>query len=296
MSKIIPNFLAKASIFVFFALFSISSVAFSQEEQVQRNYSYLYGKKILYNEIFYKNDKKVRLKRYSPDGGLDLEVVYDRNEKELESKSYLKGVLYEGISYKDGEREHVRRYHPNGNLDTEVFYKDGEPDGTAKSYYDNGVLRAENEYKDGKRYLLRFYNEKGDLQTVSYFDEGVLPTKTEEYQNGKIIKTVKATRQDAKKVEIKFITPHDRDVVSAGKIPVSISIPSELDPTSIRVLGMMGGRVVPNTVNTTNTSTLNVLFSVPEDYPAGDMAILATGRDNEGTYVGLGQVTIKIEK
>jgi antitoxin component YwqK of YwqJK toxin-antitoxin module len=191
MGKIIANFLAKVSILAFFVLVSIFSFVFSQEEQVKRNYTYWQGKKILYNETFYANGKKARFIRYSLDGSIDLEVVYDENEKELKSKSYLEGVLHEDISYKDGKREHSLRYYPNGNLDNEVFYKDGEPDGTSKSYYDNGVLQAENKYKEGKRYLLRFYNKIGDLETVTYFDEqGVVPTKIEEYQNGKIVKTL----------------------------------------------------------------------------------------------------------
>jgi antitoxin component YwqK of YwqJK toxin-antitoxin module len=114
--------------------------------------------------------------KYYPSEKIQLEVMYQNNEKNGKYKTYYEnGKLKEEGVYKNDKLEGiVKFYYESGKVEQEENYKNGKPEGMMKVYYESGKLKAEGYFANGKQDgLQRDYYESGKLLRERHFKNGI---------------------------------------------------------------------------------------------------------------------------
>jgi antitoxin component YwqK of YwqJK toxin-antitoxin module len=110
-------------------------------------------------------------------------VLYDKEGKITEEKTYVNGQLeeknvkddnkYTDVNkYKDGTLIFTRETYPNGNLKHEAsFNENGQITGKEIYGYENGKVKSEALYSDGKKQEEKRYFKNGLLESERTYDE-----------------------------------------------------------------------------------------------------------------------------
>lgn len=97
-----------------------------------------------------------------------------RQSEVKEIYKYPTSEIREEYEIKNGKRHGVARsFYENGKLKATGFYKNGLPDSTYVQYYENGNVKVEGRFdkkgiEDGER---RFYFETGELRQIAYLND-----------------------------------------------------------------------------------------------------------------------------
>lgn len=97
-----------------------------------------------------------------------------KQSEDKEIYQYPTGQVKEEYEIKNGERHGLARsFYENGKLKATGFYKNGLPDSTYVQYYENGNVKVEGRFdkkgvEDGEK---RFYFETGELKQIEYLND-----------------------------------------------------------------------------------------------------------------------------
>src|SRR6266498_584692 len=90
--------------------------------------------------------------------------------KKIKNACVVSLVILFSCTNRNSDMKIVRTYYSNGSIKTEQTLRNGNKNGTAKEYYETGILKKQYFYKsDTLQGECTFYDVKGEIETKGFF-------------------------------------------------------------------------------------------------------------------------------